>query len=72
MKRGEPLGFCFCKDERGASAIEYGLISCLIALVVVYAAAKGLTPTLVYQWAAVMAKLPGDDDGGATSTFPEN
>ena len=70
MERGELLVFRFCKDECGAGAIEYGLISCLVALVVDYAVAKGLTPTLVYQWAAVMVKLSGDDDGSATSTLP--
>jgi len=37
----------FLKDEAGAGVIEYGLLACIVALVVVFAAAKGVSPKLL-------------------------
>ena len=46
---------CFLRDEAGAGAIEYGLLACIVALVVVFAAAKGMSPQLLLTIAQALA-----------------
>jgi Flp pilus assembly pilin Flp len=45
----------FFKDEAGAGAIEYGLLACIVALVVVFAAAKGVSPKLLVNIARALS-----------------
>jgi pilus assembly protein Flp/PilA len=48
----------FCKDESGATAIEYGLIAAGIALAII-AAVQGLGTTLNNVFKSVDTKLTG-------------
>ena len=45
----------FLKDEAGAGVIEYGLLACIVALVVVFAAAKGVSPKLLVTIARTLS-----------------
>jgi Flp pilus assembly pilin Flp len=70
MGKDRSLVFRVCKDQRGAGAIEYGLIACVVALVVVYAAARGVSPRLVYQWTALATSFSSEGSDSETSTLP--
>ncbi len=53
----------FRADDSGATAAEYGMITCGVALVVVVLVGSGLSPAELYQKAAVIAEvLAGDDE----------
>jgi pilus assembly protein Flp/PilA len=54
----------FAKDESGATAIEYGLIAALVAVVII-AALTALGTSLTETFNAVSTEL-----GGATATTP--
>lgn len=47
----------FCQDERGATAIEYGLIATLICVAVI-AAMSNLGNNIANTWKKVSDKMP--------------
>ena len=52
-------------DESGATAIEYALMSCIMAVVVVALVASGLSPGSVLLKIAVVVEYLGDQSGAA-------
>lgn len=52
----------FAKDESGATAIEYGLIAALVAVVII-AGLTVLGPKLSDTFKGIGNKLPGEDVG---------
>lgn len=52
----------FAKDESGATAIEYGLIAALVAVVII-AGLSILGPRLSDTFEGIAGNLPGDDAG---------
>ena len=59
----------FAKDESGATAIEYGLIAALVAVVII-AGLSVLGPKLSDTFKGIGGKLPGENVGGAASGTP--
>ena len=60
----------FCANEGGASVIEHGLLACVFALVIVYAAARGVTPTAIYERVAQMTGVLSIDPETARTPAP--
>ena len=61
----------FCANEGGASVIQHGLLACVFALVIVYAAARGVSPTTIYERVARITGVLSIDPEAARTLRPE-
>ena len=48
-----------CGDQAGASAVEHALLACVVALVIVFAVAKGFSPR---NFVAILQAISNSDE----------
>lgn len=64
VRREQSSGRRFLAHEGGATAIEHALLACIVALVIVFAAARGLSPATVFERIVDMVERSSNEDSG--------